>query len=133
MRDVRDGYVPNVATRSVGANPRTQILMLIGGAAMVRFAAGMGVYEKDAKTNLVRPGLKGVPWVAFIAVYITMAIAADFDATVDLAVIFSLLLFVTILINYGVKASDNLMSLINHQPSFKEPVHAKHGPLAGGA
>jgi hypothetical protein len=115
-RDVQYG-VPDVADRGIGSSPRAQILVLIGGAALIRFAAGMGVYEKDG--NMVRPGLAGVPIIAFIAIYVALAMAADFDATRDLAVIFSLLLFVTILINSGIKASKNLSSLVSHKVTFK--------------
>ena len=115
-RRVLSPGVPNVQERTTGANPRTQILLLIGGAAMVRFAAGMGFYEVDK--NILRPGLRGVPILAFIAIYVVLAIAADFDATQDFAVMFALLLFVTILINNGVVAMANLQALLLHQPSF---------------
>lgn len=127
-RDIQYG-VPDAADRGMSSSPRAQILVLIGGAALVRFAAGMGVYEADK--NIVRPGLKSVPIIAFIAIYIVLAIAVDFDAMRDLAVVFALLLFVTILINYGLTASKNISALLSHRVTFDaKPVGNKKGNVS---
>lgn len=117
-------YVPNLEQRTVGATPRYQLLLLIGGAALVRFAAGMGErYDASGKQandrNLARSGLQSVPIIPWIAIYVVFAIAVDFDATRDLAIAFALLLFVMTLITRGQSAATNIGNLVSHQPSFK--------------
>lgn len=115
--------VPNVAQRVNSDDTRYQILALVGGAALIRFAAGMGMVSSEkakTKRNLARSGLSQVPVLSFIAIYIVLAIASDFDATRDLATSFALLLFVMVLIQYGNTASINLLNLVGHQPSFKK-------------
>lgn len=114
----RNVGVPNVEQRVNTDDGRYRILALVGGAAMIRFAAGMGMV--DGNRNLARSGLSKVPVLSFIAIYVVLAIASDFDATRDLATAFALLLFVMVLIQYGNAASVNLLNLVGYQPSFKK-------------
>lgn len=119
----RNVGVPNVEQRVNTDNHRYQLLVLIGGAALIRFAAGMGMVSSErakTKRNLARSGLSKVPVLSFVAIYVVLAIAADFDATRDLAMAFALLVFVMVLIQHGNAASINLLKLVEHQPSFQK-------------
>lgn len=104
------GYsvAPNIADRTVYASDRRKVLL----ALMVAFAIrAISHFEKgrdnvDPEKALKAIGSTGIPnWLILVAI---LTIASDFESTSKLAVAFSLLILVAVLMNNGLEAADVL-------------------------
>lgn len=117
--------VPNVADRTVYADTRRRIVTALLVAFVIRTVAAMSVDKKtkryDAKNVVAAVQSANVPaWVVVAAV---LMMASDFDATSRLAMGFSVLLLVAVVLVDGEPAIKNVNRFVNPpapKPSTKK-------------
>lgn len=108
-------YAPNVQARTTGASPRQQVAFTTLGALGIVFLANMKKIGKAEARLSILMIVRGI--VGWFVLFLTLAIASDFEATAPLATAFGWVILLTVLLVKGPAAVDTLAKAIPSEAS----------------
>lgn len=107
--------IPDVATRTVGADTRRKVLLALTVAFTVRTLAMFKRNEDGYTPQNVWKAVQKTNIPAWVVLYAMLAIASDFDTTRELALAFAILILVAIFLYDGGKFITTIESIVSDE------------------
>lgn len=121
--------VPDVAARTVGADTRRKVMLLLTIAYVIRTVAYL---ERDTKGDYtperVTDALLRTNIPAWVVIYAVLAIASDFDATREVSIAFAILVLVAVLFYDGPRTLRTIEGWTQPKPASKGKASGPAGP-----
>lgn len=99
---------------------KSRVFRLLLVAALVQFIAKIQRPQNSNYTSEIHTAALGVNWFGWAILWLFLTVAAEYDATTDLAVSFALLMLIVVLVRYG-ERSFNVLYNLGRMVSFNMP------------